>query len=391
MSSRDTRRRSVSPNFQRRRLLAVVLLAAVIIVTVAVVAGALGGPNRSPRSSASVTTGLSSARGATTTSTRSTTSSTSTATPPPPPQAPYRVGLASLRVLEPTTPSLANAKTSSGLPARSLPTVIRYPASGNPGPPGKSPVPGGPPQRAAGPFPLVVFSQGYDYPAEGYSALLDAWARAGFVVVDPTYPETDPSTPGGPNESDIVNHPADLRFVISALIAASHRASSPLHGMVRADQIALIGQSDGGDVSLATSANTCCRDPRVKAAVILSGAELAAFGGTYFGSGSPPLLVVQGDADPINVPGCSAALYGQAPVPKYYLELLGASHLPPYVTPGRTRDLVGQAVISFLRYYLERKTSALAKLHRVADLPGVATLISTPSLAGRTTFCPGAP
>ncbi|MGH2870036.1 MAG: alpha/beta hydrolase family protein [Solirubrobacteraceae bacterium] len=299
--------------------------------------------------------------------------------------------MASLRVLEPTTGSLANAKTSTGQQARSLPTVIRYPASGNPGRAGGPPVPGAPAQRAAGPFPLVVFSQGYNYPAEGYSSLLNAWARAGFVVADPTYPETDPSTPGGPNESDIVNHPADLRFVLSALIAAGHHAASPLHGLVRADQIALIGQSDGGDVSLATSANTCCRDPRVKAAVILSGAELAAFGGTYFGSGSPPLLVVQGDADPINIPGCSAALYGQAPSPKYYLELPGASHLPPYVTPGRTRDVVGQSVVSFLRYYLEHKSSALAKLHRVANLPGIATLISTPSLPGRTTFCPGAP
>ncbi len=390
MSSRYTKHRSVAPNIQRRRALAMVLLAAVIIVTVVVVAGALGGPTLSPRSSASVTTGLSSAPGITT-STRATTSSTSTATPPPPPQAPYRVGVASLRVLEPTTISLANAKTSSGQPARSLPTVIRYPASGYPGPPGRSPVPGAPPQRAAGPFPLVVFSQGYDYPAEGYSALLDAFARAGFVVVDPTYPATDPSTPGGPNESDIVNHPADLRFVLSALIAAAHRVSSPLHGLVKADQIALVGHSDGADVTLATSANTCCGDPRVKAAVILSGAELAAFGGSYYGSGSPPLLVVQGDADPINVPGCSAALYGQAPAPKYYLELLGASHLMPYVTPGRTRDLIGQAVISFLRYYLEHKSSALARLHRVANLPGIADLISSPSLAGRSTFCPGAP
>ena len=301
------------------------------------------------------------------------------------------MGLTRLRLLEPSTGSVANAKTSTGQPARVLPTVIRYPAVGRPGPSAGSPAPGATPLRAPGPFPLIVFSQGYDYPAEGYSALLNAWARAGFVVADPTYPETDPSTPGGPNESDIVNHPADLRFVLSALLAGAHRVSSPLHGMINAGRIALAGQSDGGDVTLATAANTCCRDPRVKAAVILSGAELAAFGGTYYGAGSPPLLVVQGDADPINIPGCSVALYGQAPTPKYYLELLGASHLPPYVTPGRTRDLVSASVISFLRGYLEHRASALARLRRVARLPGTATLISSPSLAGRSTFCPGAP
>ena len=355
------------PNYRRRRLMAVVGLAIVIIITVLAVAGALGGSG-SPSRRVTATAGLS-----TTTTSQVRTTTTSRSRPKPlRPQAPYRVKRTALALLEPATGSLANAKTSTGQPVRALPTVVRYPAG-------------------AGPVPLIVFSQGYNYPAEGYAALLTAWARAGFVVADPTYPDTDPSTPGGPNESDIVNHPTDLRFVISALIAAARRPSGPLHGRIDPGQIALAGQSDGGDVALATAANTCCRDPRVKAAVILSGAELAAFGGTYFGAPSPPLLVVQGDADPINIPGCSAALYGQAPAPKYYLDLLGASHLPPYVTPGPTHDLVTQAVISFLRYYLRHEPSALARLRRVANHPPIATLTTASSLTGRSTYCPGAP
>lgn len=367
-----------------------VLAVAALLVAVAV-SGALGGstsPARrstADRSTASAPTSPAAVRSATSTT------PAPAPRPAPPQRAPYRVGITSVGLLEPSAGSLATAKTSTGQPARALPTVIRYPAHGNPGGPAAPPVPGARPQRAAGPFPLIVFSQGYDYPAEGYAALLTAWARAGFVVADPTYPATDPSAPGGPNERDIVNHPADLRFVVSDLIAAGHQASSRLYGLLDSGQIALAGQSDGGDVTLATAASTCCADPRIKAAVILSGAELAAFGGTYYGAGSPPLLVVQGNADPINVPGCSIALYGQAPAPKYYLDLLGAAHLPPYVTPGATHDVVNQAVISFLRYYLRHRASALAALHRVANRPGVATLTSAPSLPGRSTFCPGAP
>ena len=44
----------------------------------------------------------------------------------------------------------------------------------------------------------------------------------------------------------------------------------------------IAGQSDGGDVSLATADNTCCYDPAIKAVAVFSGAELSSFGGTYF-------------------------------------------------------------------------------------------------------------
>lgn len=288
-------------------------------------------------------------------------------------------------LLEPAGSAGANAHTASGQPARSLPTVLRYPAVG---PPAQGAVPDAPPNRARGPFPLIVFSQGFNYPAEGYAALMDAWASAGYIVAAPTYPYTDPSAPEGVNETDIVNHPADLRFVISAIRAGARSASSPLHGILDSRGLALLGQSDGGDVSLATAANSCCRLPGISAGVILSGAELPAFGGTYYGSGAPPLLVVQGDQDTINLPGCSAALYDQAPAPKYYLDLLGAAHLPPYVDPGPQRDRVARAVIGFLDYYVKHQSAGLGILRRAASAPGVATLSTASTLAGRGTYCP---
>jgi predicted dienelactone hydrolase len=352
----------------------------VVIIAVVIASASGGGPSRSSRAASA---GSSSGRGSTTSPRR--------AQHKPPVHKPsaYRVGITNLTVSEPATAAVTTATTStsttSTTAARSLATRVRYPAIGAPiGPP----QPGGSPDLGHGPFPLIIFSQGFNYPAEGYAALMNAWARAGYVVADPTYPLTDPTDAAGVNETDILHHPADLRSVISRLLAAGRAASGPLHGLINPSEVALVGQSDGGDVSLAVAANTCCRDPRVRAAAILSGAELPAFGGRYYAAGSPPLLVVQGDQDTINAAGCSAALYNGAPAPKYYVDLLGASHLTPYVGPGPWQVRVQRAVTAFLDLYLKHESGGLRRLQRAAQAPGVVTLTTAPALAGQSTYCP---
>src|SRR5918911_2531601 len=188
---------------------------------------------------------------------------------------PFRVGSVTLEIEEPSGRAVPNARSASGTFIRRLPTVVRYPAAGRPN--GRD-NPGAPPARADGTFPLVVFSQGYDMPPQAYSWLLHRWASAGFVVAAPTYPYTNPTTPGGPNEYDMVNHPADLRFVIRTLRKREVPAGGPLTQEINPNEVAVVGQSDGGDVSLAVAAGSCCRDRAVNAAVILSGPEVQAFG-----------------------------------------------------------------------------------------------------------------
>jgi predicted dienelactone hydrolase len=298
----------------------------------------------------------------------------------------YRVGMTRLTFAEPAPAAIATGQSRTGQPVRLLPTVIRYPeAAGTPTDSASSAA-----GATAGRFPLVIFSQGYDISAEAYAALLKAWAEAGYVVADPTYPLTDPSTPGGVDEADITNHPADLRFVISSVIAAGRDSRSPLHDLVDPRQVAIIGHSDGGDVSLAVAADSCCKDAAVKAAVILSGAELSAFGGSYYTPGSVPLLVVQGSADTVNIPGCSAQLYDQAPAPKYYLDIPGAEHQPPYLDPGVTRTDVARAVTAFLDAYLRHRPARLQAISRAGRLPGGETITSLPVLPNAGAYCPGA-
>lgn len=264
---------------------------------------------------------------------------------------------------------------------RALPTQVRYPvaASGSAG-------------AAGAPFPLVVFSQGFDESAQAYAGLLDAWVRAGYVVAAPTYPFTDPTSGAELNESDIVNHPADLRFVIASLKRLAGNPANPLHRVLDVQRVAIAGQSDGGDVSLAVAANSCCRDRAVRAAIILSGAELASFGGTYYSGGSVPLLVTQGSEDTINPPACSAQLYDPAPQPKYYLNIAGAEHLPPYVLRGPIRAGVARATIAFLNAYLKQGPTGASGLKAAARLPPQEQLIGGPAAPPpASTNCPGAP
>ncbi len=289
----------------------------------------------------------------------------------------FAVGTTSLDVVEPAT--------APGEPSRNLPTQVWYPAVSQSGVLT--------PDRARAPYPLLVFSQGYALAVSDYAALLADWASAGYVVAAPTYPFTDPTNPAGLNENDIVNHPADLRYVITTVLDTAQQSPSPLHGLVDGAEIGLAGHSDGGDVSLAVADNACCRDPRVKAAAILSGAELSAFGGTYFpaGAANVPLLVVQGNADTVNYPACSTQIYDAAGYPKYYLDLLGAAHEPPYVDAGSYQQVVAHVVTDFFDVELKGQAAAADAMIGDGNVAATAQLTDGATAPPAPGSCPGAP
>jgi predicted dienelactone hydrolase len=308
------------------------------------------------------------------------TSSTTTTSTTTPASFTSAVGTTSLTFTKPA---------SNGLAARSLGTIVRYPAIGTPGGPD---VASAAPLRQKGPYPLIVFSQGFDIQPERYALLLNAWARAGYVVVDPTYPFTSPSSPGGLVRTDIIHHPADLSFVISSLLHLNAHAGGTLSNLIDPTAVGVIGQSDGGDVSLAAIANTCCRDARIKAAVILSGAELAWFNGTYFTTPAVPMLVVQGTNDLTENPvACSVQLYNGAPQPKYYLSMIGQTHLSAYIAPGAPLQVVVRVTLDFLERYLRHGPANGHAMIAAGTVSGLATITSKMTLGPNTGSCPDAP
>jgi fermentation-respiration switch protein FrsA (DUF1100 family) len=295
----------------------------------------------------------------------------SAAPPPSAPTPPFAVGAHVLRLVDTGRAiRLRNGRTEP----RTLVTYVRYPAFGAPG---RTDLPDAPAARAEGPFPLVVFAHGYAVTPALYAQLLQRWTRAGYVVAAPVFPLENANAPGGPKQSDLVNEPSDVSFVISRLLAAS-RAGGPLAGLIDPARIAVAGHSDGGETALATAYSRRFHDPRVGAAVILSGAEMAGVGRFSFSPGRPPLLALQGTADTSNEPRFTYAFFDAAARPKYLLRLLGAGHLPPYTTQQPQLAIVGRVTTAFLDRYLKRAPGAARRLAALVGVFRTAALTADP-------------
>jgi dienelactone hydrolase len=254
---------------------------------------------------------------------------------------------------------------------RTLVTLVRYPALGAPSARDRTDAT---PARAAGRYPLVVFGHGFRATPAIYARLLRAWSAAGYVVAAPIFPLENANAPGGPDESDLVNEPADMRFVISRLLAANARPG-PLHGLIDPAEIAVAGQSDGAECAFATAYDPGFRDQRVRAAIVLSGAQLPDVGFS-FPHPSPPLLAVQGSADRTNLPRYTRQFFAKARRPKFLLTLIGAGHLPPYTSQEPQLRIVERVTVAFLDRYLEHAPPG--GLRAVAAAPGIAHLTSDP-------------
>jgi dienelactone hydrolase len=275
---------------------------------------------------------------------------------PRPAGPPYPIGQVVLTLVDPTRTVTFPGESPQ---PRRLVTIIRYP-------------------KVGGRFPLIVFGHGFAVTPGIYARLLTTWARAGYVVAAPIFPLGNENAPGGPNESDLINQPRDMSFVITRLLALSAHGGGRLSGRIAPTRIAVSGQSDGGDTALTVGYNSGFRDPRIRAAAILSGQEIPGVGGYDFPTGSPPLLAIQGLADTINLPATTFAFFDLARAPKYLLTLPGASHLGPYTEAEPQLRIVERATIAFFDAYLKGNPGALARMRAAGHVPGLAGLQADP-------------
>jgi dienelactone hydrolase len=253
---------------------------------------------------------------------------------------------------------------------RTLVTLIRYPAQGAAS---HVDVPGAPPVRGAS-FPLIVFGHGYTVTPSIYSALLQAWARAGYVVAAPIFPLENGDAPGGPNENDLINQPRDMSFVITRMLALTRAPTGFLSGLIAPREIAVSGQSDGGETALAVADNVHYLDRRIHATVILSGAKIPGVSGFDFPAPAPPLLATQGTADTINPPSFTSAFFDVAPFPKYLLTLFGAGHIGPYTDGQPQLGIVERVTTAFLDIYLKGTPGARGRMFTGGNVAGLSAL-----------------
>ena len=147
-----------------------------------------------------------------------------------------------------------------------------------------------PSDLAAGPFPLVVLSHGFQLNGEGYNVLGDRLASHGFVVVSPSY---------GDSLFNALSHTALAQIVVATIdwaAAENARSDSALFGHLDLDKIGVTGHSRGGKQSIYAA----ILDPRIK----------AVFGIDPVDSG-PPV----GGNDPVAYPSLTPERMGELTVP----------------------------------------------------------------------------
>lgn len=314
---------------------------------------------------------------------------------PSTPAAPFGVGIARCTFVDHTRSVLSYSTTPYRVlsSSRTLVTEIRYPTSSLDGGTGERP--GAPPVARSGGYPMIVFAHGYNVTPDTYAALLDAWVRAGFVVVAPFFPDESASAvaaqPRADTEDDLANEPGDLAFVTKSVLSASANETSncPLvSGLVEPSEIALAGHSDGA-VAVGMLAYDQGLNPQgvnyaslrtgiaYRAVIILSGAEDTAQ--SYAAEASrPDLFVAQSLLDQCNPFREGAHLYNNIHQSnKWFLELQTAHHLPPFDgVDAAAFGVVSATTIRFLQISLEGVTPSSSLRVLGNQRPAIARMYS---------------
>ena len=124
-----------------------------------------------------------------------------------------------------------------------------------------------------------------------------------------------------PTAGTSANQPGDMSFVIDQVLKADGTPNGPLSGLVDPNEIGAAGHSNGAITTLGLVANSCCRDTRVKAAVVMAGTTEGLGSGHYDMAEAPPLLVVQDLHDGLIPYADAVAVFNQAHGPKALLAL----------------------------------------------------------------------
>lgn len=302
----------------------------------------------------------------------------------------YGVGVIHLTLVDHSRRTQANGKAPAR-PSRTLDTTVFYPLN---------PTTGTSPDTAHAPYPLIVFAHGFGTSPDlsDYTGILERWASAGFVVAAPLFPLTRSDAPGGPDLADYVHQPGDMSFVVTRLLAMSARRGNTLSGMVDPSEIGAAGHSLGGVTTLGLVTNSCCRDARIKAAIIMSGDQITFPSGHTDWAAAPPLLFVHGNADPVVPYTASLYAFDHAQAPKGLLTVIGGDHSSP-VDPGTAAfPSIVAVTTAFFEHYLAHRvgTAGLANItsgpvrlvfaprrgqHLVLPIPKVSTTVRHASVA----------
>jgi hypothetical protein len=131
--------------------------------------------------------------------------------------------------------------------------------------------------------------------------------------------------------------------------------------MIAPNEVGVAGHSEGAITTLGFF-NTCCIDPRVKAAAVFSGDPEQYPGGHYVFDGQPPMLVVHGTKDGFLPYGQMVSVFNKQKGPKMLLSLIGANHGNWIQPRSKWFTSVARTSTDFFRRYLDGSEQAGARI-----------------------------
>lgn len=153
-----------------------------------------------------------------------------------------------------------------------------------------------PKERPASPQPLMVYSHGFMSDGKGGEYLAQHLSSHGYTVVAPTFPLTHYSAPGGANSADVVNQPADVRFILDTMLARNGDKNDTLFNTIDANRIVAAGLSLGGMTTTLASFHPEYADLRISAAISIAGPTYM-FSKRFFADRSIPFMMIASPQD----------------------------------------------------------------------------------------------
>lgn len=234
---------------------------------------------------------------------------------------------------------------------------------------------------AGEPRPLIVFSHGMAGHPRKFEALHAAWAEAGYVVAAPVFPlSNDGAEDSFTNSFDVMNQPGDVSFVLDELLTRSADPASELAGRIDPSRVGAAGLSAGGWTTYQVGVNRPVRDDRISAAVVFAGAFDDE--GEFVAEDDLPVLVMQGDVDPLISVDVAEAAYASLSSPRYLVVLHGGGHAGPFEDAEDALepkvdghdDLIHGSTVAFWDRYLLGIQEAGDELLAAAESEGLTTL-----------------
>lgn len=190
---------------------------------------------------------------------------------------------------------------------------------------------------APGRHPLVVFSHGYRGAGDQTIFLMEALARAGYLVAAPEHGDAMSvrsdrgerpgfADPESWTEEKFAGRREDVRHLLDHLLRMDAETGSFLHGRVNRDAIGGAGHSLGGYTMLALAGGwESWRDERLKAVLVVSPYAQPFLRGEALSRVQVPVMLQGGTQDAAITPFL-APVYRKLGAPKYFATLENANH-----------------------------------------------------------------